>query len=365
MLDWAHADFLDRWLDREIVMQPTAIDPAVIVLAPPGAQPEVEQFMFEVRAAFAAGSRTLLIDLEQLETLSSEAVGGLITALRYARNHEGSASLIASQPKVLQTLSVTALDRVFPLVERPVFEAPPAPAEASLLNSLTRRAIAGAVVLLLGLQLMAGSAGATSGQTPASGQAQLGSEQIIANVAEQNPNLRSFQSSMHVDVKLTSFPFIRQHLDGTAYFKRPDNYEVVFNKVPPYAKGFQHVYADIGDPSQWSGHFYITTEGESLVAGHRDLALRMVQRVRGMIDHEVVYIDPAAWHIDRMEWHYYNGGVISMDQQFSDVGEFHVLASQHASIHIPFVRAEATANYADYQPNVSIDDGVFTKQHHE
>jgi hypothetical protein len=82
-----------------------------------------------------------------------------------------------------------------------------------------------------------------------------------------------------------------------------------------------------------------------------------------MIDHEDVAIDPERAHIDSMEWYYYNGGMISMTQEFKHVGGFDVLASQHATIRIPFVHAAADAAYTSYETGVPIDDAVFTRTH--
>ena len=38
---------------------------------------------------------------------------------------------------------------------------------------------------------------------------------------ERNPNLASFQGRLHVDIRLSSFPFIREHLDATTYYQAP------------------------------------------------------------------------------------------------------------------------------------------------
>ncbi len=127
---------------------------------------------------------------------------------------------------------------------------------------------------------------------------------------------------MHVDLRMTSFPFIRQHLDGTTYYKRPSNYEVVFDKVPPLAKGFDKMFADVGDPSSWEKRFVVTYEGERDYNGRKDIELRLVQRVRGMIDHETVLVDPATWSIDSIRYDYYNGGHITMTQTFREVGGY-------------------------------------------
>jgi hypothetical protein len=161
---------------------------------------------------------------------------------------------------------------------------------------------------------------------------------------------------------MTSFPFIRQHLDGTTYYKRPSNYEVAFDKVPPLAKGFDKMFADVGDPSSWEKKFVVTYQGEREFSGRKDLELKLVQRVRGMIDHETVLVDPGTWTIDSIRYDYYNGGHITMTQTFRDVGGYSMLAEQNAEIAIPYAKAVAHGTYSDYKTNVAVDDAVFTKK---
>ena len=64
----------------------------------------------------------------------------------------------------------------------------------------------------------------------------------------------------------------------------------------------------------------------------------MVQRVRGMIDHETVLVDPNAWAIDSIRYDYYNGGHITMTQTFREVGGYSMLAEQNAEIAIPYAQ---------------------------
>src|SRR5262249_51317894 len=140
------------------------------------------------------------------------------------------------------------------------------------------------------------------GSTPVRAQEPIPSdpETILARVIERNPNLSSYQGRLHVAVKLTSFPYLHEHLDGNTYFKRPANYEVVFDRVPFYARGFDKLYTDIGDPANWQRRFVVSYAGQQRHNGHVDLVLRMVQRVRGMIDHETVLVDPSVWAIDQI-----------------------------------------------------------------
>ncbi|GAC1654793.1 MAG: hypothetical protein NVS9B12_05570 [Vulcanimicrobiaceae bacterium] len=186
---------------------------------------------------------------------------------------------------------------------------------------------------------------------------------IVQRMVERNPDLRSFQARVHIDVRMLSFPFYSPKLDGTSYFKRPDNYQVVLDHAPPFAHGIDHFFSDLADPSTWNRRFDITFEGMQNFNGRRVIGLKLVAKIRGMIDHTLVYVDPSNYQTVQLEWHYYNGSVITMQQAYRTEGAFSLLASQHAEIHIPHVRAVADSRYDDYRTNVAVSDSVFTELH--
>lgn len=80
----------------------------------PGAYEALEA---EVLGAIAEGTEQVALDLDSLETLDAAGVRDLISLLRRARAAGGEIALRSSKPEVLRTLSVTALDRIFTLVE--------------------------------------------------------------------------------------------------------------------------------------------------------------------------------------------------------------------------------------------------------
>ncbi len=279
--------------------------------------------------------------------LPDELIAGLVAGLRRLRERGGAIEIEPASTAVRDTLALTGLDRVFafPLVplEEPRSERP----------RTLRRFAAASFAAFLAFAGLPAFAGADHPTDP---------EAILAKVEERNPSLTTYQGRMHVDLRMTSFPFIRQHLEGTTYYKRPSNYEVVFDRVPALAKGFDKMFADLGDPSSWAKRFAITYEGEHDFAGRKDVQLRMVQRVRGMIDHETVLVNPASWAVDSIRYDYYNGGHITMTQTFRDVAGYSMLAEQDAEIAIPYAKAVAHGTYSDYKTNVAVDDSVFTKK---
>jgi hypothetical protein len=278
--------------------------------------------------------------------LPADTISALVTGLRRLRERGGAVEVTPDSAPVRDALALNGLNRVFAFPLNPEERAP----RRSLLSRLAAASFA-ALFAFLGIPAYAAADRPTD---PAA---------ILAKVEERNPSLNTYQGRLHVDLRMTSFPFLMQHLDGTTYYKRPSNYEVVFDRVPPLAKGFDKMFADIGDPANWEKRFHITYEGEKDYNGRKDVALRLVQRVRGMIDHETVLIDPGSWQIDSIRYDYYNGGHITMTQTFREVGGYSMLAEQNAEIAIPYAKAVAHGTYADYKTNVAIDDAVFTKKH--
>ena len=285
------------------------------------------------------------------EQLPADVVAALIAGLRRVRDHGGAIQIAPGSIAVRDALALSGLDRVFafPIVPPEGGAAHHRRRRNGGLGRFTSAAVAG-VVAFLGVPALAGSEHLTD---PAA---------ILARVEERNPSLSSYQGRMHVDLRMTSFPFLRQHLDGTTYYKKPSNYEVVFDKVPALAKGFDKMFADVGDPANWEKRFVVTYQGERDYQGRKDIELKLVQRVRGMIDHETVLVDPNAWAIDSIRYDYYNGGHITMTQTFREVGGYSMLAEQNAEIAIPYAKAVAHGTYSEYKTNVAVDDTVFTKK---
>lgn len=314
--------------------------------ADPGTIPAIEA----AADALEGKSRPRLSLTLEGEYLPAPLVAALVKALRRLRETGGAIEVIPATVALRDEFALHGLDRVFAFPLRPDADRP----------RRRRWGPMGATVRIgaaLVLALLAG------GTPPAPAQDELPNDPatILARVNERNGNLSSYQGRLHVQVRLTSFPYVREHLEGATFFKRPANYEVVFDRVPWYAHGFDKLYSDVGDAANWERRFVVSYAGQRRYEGRTDLVLRLVQRVRGMIDHETVLVDPAAWAIDEIRYDYYNGGAITMTQQFRDVAGYQLLAAQRAEIAIPHVRAVATASYDGYRTNVAIDDSVFRK----
>lgn len=178
---------------------------------------------------------------------------------------------------------------------------------------------------------------------------------IVQRMSDRNPSLESYRARVHVDIRMLNFPFLAPKLDGTSYFRRPDTYVVVFDRMPSYAKGFQRLFDDIGNPQAWEKDQNVTVDGTAWLDGRQMIVLRLTKKIHSdILDHTLAYVDPSSYALAQMEWYYTSGGKITMSQQYRLDGIYSVLSQQHATIDIPHVHAVADASYGTYQTNVAV-----------
>jgi outer membrane lipoprotein-sorting protein len=181
---------------------------------------------------------------------------------------------------------------------------------------------------------------------------------VVEKMIARNPSLQSYKARVHVDVRMLSFPYLAPKLDGTSYYKRPDTYEVIFDRMPGYAKGFQKIFDDVGDPGAWEKDQNIALDGTSTLWGHPMIVLRLTKKIHSdILDHTLAYVDPYSYALIEMQWFYTSGGKITMTQTYQRNGSNYVLSAQHADIDIPHIRAVADASYNQYQTNVATASG--------
>lgn len=89
---------------------------SIVIEYRPDAYPMVEAALSAALAEDEGGA-PIVLDLDSLDSLDTDGVRGLITLLRRARAEGRDLALSATKPAIRRTLQVTALDRLFGMVE--------------------------------------------------------------------------------------------------------------------------------------------------------------------------------------------------------------------------------------------------------
>jgi anti-sigma B factor antagonist len=71
----------------------------------------------QLRALSDRGKHRIVVNLERVGFIDSTALGVLIGALKRAREHDGEVVLAAPAEPVQKVLTITGLERVFPITE--------------------------------------------------------------------------------------------------------------------------------------------------------------------------------------------------------------------------------------------------------
>ena len=148
---------------------------------------------------------------------------------------------------------------------------------------------------------------------------------------------------------------LREHLDGDDLLQAPVELRGRFRQLPSYARGFEKLYTDVGDPARLGAalrHHLPRCErirrptrrraapGPARPRHDRSRNRHRQPRLRGRSTRSATTITTA----DQSRCH----------KNFETIGGYLLLASQHADIAIPHVRAVAYGNYDRYQTNVAV-----------
>ena len=185
---------------------------------------------------------------------------------------------------------------------------------------------------------------------------------VIERMLARNGALESYTSRVHVNLRMLNFPFLSPQLDGTSYYKHPNKYEVVFDRVPSYAKGFEKIFNDAADPGSWPAEWDVTNRGLVKLDGfdHPLVQLSMTKKIYSTITKDAIaYVDPQNLELVQMVWEYRSGGKIVLRQWYREQGQYSLVSQQHVDISIPHVRAVGDSQFGVYQTNVALSDGVF------
>jgi hypothetical protein len=179
--------------------------------------------------------------------------------------------------------------------------------------------------------------------------------ELYRRTAQVNAQLRTFKAKLNVTVVLRTFLPLTKSLDGTLYYRRPDQQAVVFDTVPALAKEFQKVYPRIEAAVDWPKIYTLS----SLGSADGVTTFRLVPRKHGRVLHLDVRVDEATATIKGYTWTYEDGGDVAFDQTFVQKSGFQLVSGQVGRVNLPAYKADVTSTIGDYELNVPIAESVF------
>ena len=171
-------------------------------------------------------------------------------------------------------------------------------------------------------------------------------DETIARMAADPRTPDAYSADVKLHVKMRVFPFISITLHGNTSYKRPGLYHFVFRGVPKVAEKFDDLRYDLGNPLAWHDRYDIAYAPSSTPESP---VLRLTPKFPGgMVAHLDVTTDALSGRLLKAVWARHDGGNITLVQTYAAVGGTDIVSHQTASIDIPHMRAELTADYAGF-----------------
>lgn len=169
---------------------------------------------------------------------------------------------------------------------------------------------------------------------------------LLARIAHEPSVPPKYTADVKLHVHLRVFPWISVTLHGNEAYKHPGIYRFIFRGVPKAANRFSDLAYDLGDPSTWPARFDVSMLSAQASGG--DPVLRLLPKKRGLVKTLDVTIDQAHGHILRAVWNRFDGGMITLVQQYETLGAHDFVSRQDAAINIPGMKADLVAEYSGF-----------------
>lgn len=181
---------------------------------------------------------------------------------------------------------------------------------------------------------------------------------LLARMSAVNPNLHSYEATMHAHVALATFPFLSTDIVATYYHKDPDmNKLSITSGLPAIAQSFSQLYPQIEPPSRWEELYVVTSDSDDGTTTH----LTLVPRAHGNVTSIEVGVDDATATIRSARWNYANGGWASLEQHYDRVQGNLLVTAQTGHVEEPSYKGDITATLSGYQLNPDLPDSLFTQ----
>jgi hypothetical protein len=185
---------------------------------------------------------------------------------------------------------------------------------------------------------------------------------ILRRAATANGALRSFTVPVHFDVAVHKVISMKVGVDGTNYFRAPDQEALVVTKTAPVIGGaFKGNYGNLVTlPQVWPGHYKVARVRPAERDGQAVFELWARPRVPEDVDHVVFDVTRTGFEPLSAAWFYHDGSTIRIGITNDQVGRYTLPRTENIVVRMPKDHFEATAHYGRYALNAPVPSSVFT-----
>lgn len=187
-------------------------------------------------------------------------------------------------------------------------------------------------------------------------------EKIFARARALNPGLQDFKAQLDIQMQADmGLIHYKPKLQGTYYFKQADKHKIELSGGPKEIRKYPAIF---GFNFPQMERFDSTLVEESVYKGRPVFHCRMVPKWKGDNIKQIDYlVDKEHYTVAQSSTGYRNEGNLTLDMEYTRVGNFTVFDSLKVTADFPSMSASANgeAKYSHYSFNQNLPNSLFNK----
>jgi hypothetical protein len=178
---------------------------------------------------------------------------------------------------------------------------------------------------------------------------------LLQRAANPNPGLNSYTGAAHLSATLHIIAAIHKEYDGRVYYLRPKR-KIEFENVTGSLSQFKDLVSSMPSYEQAEAEYRITPQTDD---GVHSSYLLVPKNTGSRVKSLTVFVNDQSALIDRAQWAYNNGGTLSFEDSYQDVGAYHLPVAANIQARFPDYSVDGTITFANYVPNAPVSPSVF------
>jgi hypothetical protein len=196
---------------------------------------------------------------------------------------------------------------------------------------------------------------AASASTQIPARAQTASMDLLRRATNPNPTLNSYTATAQLSAILHVAIPIHKSFTGTVYYLRPKR-KIAFQNVSGSLSKFQNLVSSTPTYDQAVAEYTITPLTDNGTASTYSLVPKSTgSRVKSV----TVSVNDQSALLTHAQWAYTNGGSLSFDQAYSNVGSYRLASTANIAARFPGYSVDGTITFSNYKPNAPVSPSVF------
>lgn len=178
---------------------------------------------------------------------------------------------------------------------------------------------------------------------------------LLVRATNPNPTLDSYTASAQLSALVHAIVPIHKTFPGTVYYLRPSR-KIEFQNVPNALSQFRDLVSTTPTYEQATQQYAITPlTDDGTLSKYSLVPKKTGSRVKTLL----VTINDKSALVKTAQWNYTNGGMLTFDQTYENVGTYKLPAKATISARFPGYTVDGTLTFGNYRPNAPVSPSVF------